>query len=87
MESLTRELIPWIIKTVLFLVAARILYALLKEHLYALMNADVNAYVDLPPECLKKGVCGRLNYWLYGMRPASKGWEIEYTKRLKTIGF
>ena len=58
-----------------------------KAHLCALINADVNAYVDLPPECRKAGVCGRLNYWLYGMRPASKGWETEYTKRLRHLGF
>lgn len=29
-----------------------------KAHLYALINADVEAYVGLPPECHKKGVCG-----------------------------
>lgn len=57
-----------------------------KTHLYALINMDVNAYVDLPSECFKKGICGRLNYWLYGMRPVSKGWEAEYTKRRKMIG-
>ena len=44
-----------------------------KAHLYALIDANVDAYVDLPPECRKQGMCGRLNYWLYGMRPASKG--------------
>ncbi len=38
MESLTRELIPWIIKIVLFLVAARVLYALLKGRLYSLLR-------------------------------------------------
>lgn len=58
-----------------------------EARLHALITTDVNAYVDLPPECLKKGICGRLNYWLYGMRPASKGWETEYTKRLKTCLF
>ena len=58
-----------------------------KAHLYALINADVDAFVDLPLECRKDGVCGKLNCWLYGMRPISKGWEIEYTKRLGCIGF
>lgn len=58
-----------------------------KAHLYALMNADVEAYVDLPQECSKKDICGRLNYWLYGMRPASTGWEMECTKQLKRIVF
>ena len=43
-----------------------------KAHLYALIYFDVHVYVELPPECRKEGVCGRLNYWLYGMRRASK---------------
>ena len=58
-----------------------------KAHLYAFINSDIDAFVDLPPECAKPGVCGRLNYWLYGMRPASTGWEIEYSKRLAALGF
>ena len=44
-----------------------------KAHPYALINADVDAFVDLPPECSKQGTCGKLNYLQYGMRPASKG--------------
>ena len=32
-----------------------------KAHLYALINSDIDAFVDLPPECAKPGVCGRLN--------------------------
>ena len=28
-----------------------------------------------------------LQYWLYGMRPASHGWQDEYTKQLTEIGF
>ena len=31
-----------------------------KAHLYALVGPDVKAYVDLPPECGKSGVCGLL---------------------------
>ena len=58
-----------------------------KAHLYALIDEDVNAFVDLPAECSKQGMCGRLNYWLYGMRPASKGWEMEYRRRLVGLGF
>lgn len=58
-----------------------------KAHVYVLIDADVNAFVDLPPECRKPGVCGELNYWLYGMRPASKGWESECTKKSGLIGF
>ena len=51
------------------------------------MLAGTNAYVDLPPECSKPGVCGKLQYWLYGMRPASHGWQEEYTRRLVGMGF
>ena len=47
-----------------------------KAHLYATIEEDADAYVALPPECTKDGVCGRLDFWLYGMRPASKGWEV-----------
>ena len=59
----------------------------LKAHLYAPVGGDTKEYVDLPPECGKPGVCGKLQYWLYGMRPASHGWQDEYTKQLKHIGF
>ena len=46
-----------------------------------------SAYVDLPPECGKPGTCGQLQYWLYGMRPASHGWEAEHTRQLEAVGF
>ena len=58
-----------------------------KAHLYAPVGEEVNEFVALPPECSKPGVCGRLNFWLYGMRPASHGWEQEYTKQLVALGF
>ena len=58
-----------------------------KAHLYALVDADTNAYVDLPPEYSKPGACGKLQHWLYGMRPASHGWPEEYTRRLVGMGF
>ena len=58
-----------------------------KAHLYAPVGPDVKAYVDLPPECSKPGVCGLLQYWLYGMRPASHGWQEEYVKQLGALGF
>ena len=28
-----------------------------------------------------------LNFWLYGMRPASNGWQEEYTRQLVAMGF
>ena len=58
-----------------------------KAHLYAPVDPGTTAYVDLPPECSKPGVCGKLQYWLYGMRPASHGWQEEYTRRLVSMGF
>ena len=44
-----------------------------KAHLHALIDAGVDAFNGLPPECNKSDVCGSLNYCLYGMRPASEG--------------
>ena len=56
-------------------------------HLYAPVDQGTTASVDLPPECSKPGTCGLLQYWLYGMRPASHGWKAEYTRQLEAIGF
>ena len=58
-----------------------------KAHLYAPVGKDIKAYADLPSECGKPGVCGLLNFWLYGMHPASHGWQEEYTKQLVAMGF
>ena len=58
-----------------------------KAHLCAPMDKGTSAYVDLPPECSKPETCGLLQYCLYGMRPASHGWEAEYTRQLEAIGF
>ena len=58
-----------------------------KAHLYAPVGPDDKAYVALPPECGKPGVCGLLGFWLYGMRPASAGWQEEYTRQLENLGF
>ena len=46
-----------------------------KAHLYAPVGPEDNAYVALPPECGSPEVCGLLGFWLYGMRPASHGWQ------------
>ena len=54
---------------------------------YAPVGPEDKAYVALPPECGKPGVCGLLGFWLYGMRPASHGWQEEYTRQLEKIGF
>lgn len=58
-----------------------------KAHLYAPFREDDHAFVDLPPECAKEGMCGVLNFWLYGMRPASKGSEDECRTRSESLGF
>ena len=58
-----------------------------KAHLYAPVGPDDKAYVALPAECGKPGVCGLLGFWLYGMRPASHGWQEEYTRQLENLGF
>ena len=57
-----------------------------KAHLYAPVDKGARAYVDLPPECGKPGTCGLLQFWLYGMLPASHGREAEYTRQLDAIG-
>ena len=58
-----------------------------KAHLYAPVDKGTSAYVGIPPEYRKPGTCGLPQYWLYGMRPASHGWEAEYTRQLEAIGF
>ena len=57
-----------------------------KAHLYAPVG-DAEAYVALPPECEKPEICGKLQYWLYGMRPAAAGWQEEYRRQLESLGF
>merc|ERR1739836_46716 len=47
-------------------------------------------YVKLPPEDIRpgeEGMCGRLNFSMYGTRDAAANWSEEYTERLKRIGF
>jgi hypothetical protein len=56
-----------------------------KAHLYAKATRDV--YIDLPPGDEQEGMCGKLNYTLYGTRDAAHNWEREYTNTLVDIGF
>ena len=57
-----------------------------KAHLNPVCTEDV--YVDLPPECgCPEGFCGKLNFWLYGMRPAAAAWEKHYAELLEGKGF
>ena len=45
-------------------------------------------YVSLPEECgCPAGFCGKLNFWLYGFRPAAAAWEKHYAGLLEKEGF
>jgi hypothetical protein len=56
-----------------------------KAHLYAKATREV--YIVLPPGDESEGMCGKLNYTLYGTRDAAQNWEIEYTRTLQEMGF
>ena len=32
-------------------------------------------------------MCGKLNFWLYGFRPAASAWEVHYSEKLEHAGF
>ena len=32
-------------------------------------------------------MCGKLNFWLYGFRPAAAAWEQLYASKLEEVGF
>ena len=43
-------------------------------------RCEVDEYIELPAECgVGEGMCGKLNYWLYGFRPAASAWEKHYS--------
>ena len=45
-------------------------------------------YIELPGECgAWEGMCGRLNYWLYGFRPAAAAWEKHDSELFEGQGF
>ena len=46
-------------------------------------KCDEDAYIELPEEVGVVGMCARLEYWLYGMRPAARAWEDLYASLLK----
>ena len=57
-----------------------------KAHLNPRCMQDV--FIELPAECgAAPGVCGKLNYWLYGFRPAAAAWEELYSGKLVGCGF
>jgi hypothetical protein len=48
----------------------------------------VPTYIDLPKEAGHGlGKCGRLNFWLYGFRPAGQAWETDYSEKMLSEGF
>ena len=48
-----------------------------KAHLNPRCTRD--EYIELPPEAgAKEGMCGKLEYWLYGFRDAASAWEAFY---------
>ena len=57
-----------------------------KAHLNPECEGDV--YIELPREAgAGPGKVGKLNYWLYGFRPAAQAWERHYSEKLEKVGF
>ena len=57
-----------------------------KAHLNPRCEEDV--YIELPEECgAPPGMCGKLNFWLYGFRKAASAWESLYSEKLEGVGF
>ena len=57
-----------------------------KAHLNPKCEEEV--YIELPPGAKGgEGMCGKLNYWLYGFRPAAAAWEKLYSEKLEEAGF
>ena len=57
-----------------------------KAHLNPRCEKDV--YVELPAEAeCPEGMCGKLDFWLYGFRPAAAAWEKLYCEKLEGAGF
>ena len=57
-----------------------------KAHLNPRCKEDI--YVELLAESNgDRQVCGKLNFWLYGFRPAAAAWEDLYSQKLVEAGF
>ena len=51
-------------------------------------KCEQDVYVDLPAEAeCPEGMCGKLDFWLYGFRPAAAAWESHYSEKLEGYGF
>ena len=57
-----------------------------KAHLNPRCEQDV--YITLPEEAgCPEGMCGKLDFWLYGFRPAAAAWEKHYAVKFEGCGF
>ena len=57
-----------------------------KAHLDPVCESDV--FIELPKEAgAGPDKVGKLNYWLYGFRPAAQAWERHYSEKLEKAGF
>ena len=57
-----------------------------KAHLNPRCQEEV--YIELPNEAGEgEGMCGRLEYWIYGCKRAAQAWEEYYAGKLEGAGF
>eukprot|EP00973_Karenia_brevis_P048562 6742284-Karenia_brevis.AAC.1 len=57
-----------------------------KAHLKPKCEEEI--YLELLEEChCLPGYCGKLNFWMYGMRQAAAAWERHYVDKFSSIGF
>ena len=55
---------------------------------HTIPRCEEDVYIELPSECgSSDGMCGKLEYWLYGFRPAAKAWEKYYSGLFEDEGF
>ena len=51
-------------------------------------RCEEEVYIALPEEAGgREGMCGKLQFWMYGMRPAAQAWEELYAKKMEEAGF
>ena len=57
-----------------------------KAHLNPKCHEEV--YIELPEGArVGPGVCGKLIFWIYGMRQAAQAWESMYASKMEEVGF
>ena len=51
-------------------------------------RCDEEVYIELPEEAgASADMCGKLQFWMYGMRQAAQAWEEWYSGKMETAGF